>query len=101
MRFIRFINTLVHLSIPVLMLLPVSCQAPRDNPFDPASPAHVPEGPPERINDLVLDDLIGLQCKLVWTCLRITLGSTRDGLVTGECVLRCLKPSDLVGDSHN
>lgn len=67
MRFIRFIITLVHLSIPVLMLLPVSCQAPRDNPFDPASPAYVPEGPPERINDLVLDDLIGLQCKLVWT----------------------------------
>ena len=43
------------------------CQAPRDNPWDPASPHYQPPQAPGRIADLAFDSLDGLRCRLVWT----------------------------------
>ena len=64
--FSRYIS-IAYLLILLSGLVFVSCQAPHDNPFDPESPTYQPEQPPERIVDLSLDSLVGLQCKLTWT----------------------------------
>jgi len=57
----------IRILIAGLILIFVSCQAPHDNPFDPNSPAYVPDSAPELIEDLTLDSLVNLQCRFVWT----------------------------------
>ncbi len=54
-------------SLLTLIMLLTACQAPHDNPFDPQSKAYIPDSPPDHINDLTLDSLVDLRCRLTWT----------------------------------
>jgi hypothetical protein len=53
-----------------LLILSLSCSAPRDNPLDPASPYYAPPQPPESVDDLAIDSLDNLRCRITWTAPR-------------------------------
>jgi len=66
MRYFKYKYQLIEILLLLLVMLLSACQAPHDNPFDPESDAYVPESAPERIDDLVLDSLANLRCRLTW-----------------------------------
>jgi len=70
MRYFKYKYHLIEISSLILVMMLSACQAPHDNPFDPKSDAYVPESAPERIDDLVLDSLVDLRCRLIWTAPR-------------------------------
>lgn len=50
-----------------LILLFTSCEAPRDNPFDPKSPLYEAPSAPDAVSDLALDSLSGVFATISWT----------------------------------
>lgn len=62
------ISEKVKRSIPILLMFILgSCQAPRDNPFDPQSPLYRAPEAPLQVTDLRVVSIAGLRCQLAWT----------------------------------